>query len=59
MNVLHTAMMRRRRPPTVTESWRAERRPEHTKDWESSSLVTLLETGSDIIFFWVARMIMI
>ncbi len=32
--------------------------PENTKDLEDYHPTTLLETGSDLIFFWVARMIL-
>ncbi len=39
--------------PFSTMGW-----PEHTKDLDKYYPTTLMETGFDIIFFWVARMIM-
>lgn len=39
--------------PFSTLGW-----PEHTKDYEYFYPTTMMETGYDILFFWVARMIM-
>jgi valyl-tRNA synthetase len=32
--------------------------PENTKDYKAFYPTSLLETGHDILFFWVARMVM-